>query len=60
LSQYLKDSHMTHLATHGARYVNGRCVMWLPARLARRPGGAIVGLETAEVYRAPPVDGCGS
>lgn len=53
LREFLDGCRMTHVATSTAQYARGRYVIWLPARLHRGPGGAIVGLESAEVYRSP-------
>lgn len=57
LREFLGRSRMTHLAAHAVRYENGRYVVWLPARLDRGPGGAIVGVPSAEIYRSPEYAG---
>lgn len=57
LREFLDGCGMTHVATSTAIYQHGRYILWLPARLHRGPGGAIVGLESAEVYRSQPYNG---
>jgi hypothetical protein len=57
LREFLDGCRMTHVATSTAQYEHGRYIVWLPARLHRGPGGAIVGLESAEVYRSQPYNG---
>ena len=57
LAEFLDRAGVTHVATHAARYRDGEFLIWLPSRLHRAEGGAIVGRESAEVYRSTPYDG---
>ncbi len=52
LGEYLSVCGITHIADYEVSYKSGQYRVKLPARLFRKPGGAIVGTPEAEVYRS--------
>jgi hypothetical protein len=54
LGEFLRASHVTHIADYEVRYRNGAYAIKLPASLYKRPGGAIEATETAEIYASAP------
>ena len=52
LSRFFAASPVTHIAVSAAAYHEGAHFLWLPARLHRGFGAAVIGLESAEVYRS--------
>ncbi|MEE9293576.1 MAG: hypothetical protein V3W34_01240 [Phycisphaerae bacterium] len=52
LGEYLARCAVTHIADYEVLYQDGYYVIKLPARLYKRPGGAIVATASAEMYRS--------
>jgi hypothetical protein len=52
LRRFFAASRVTHIAVSAAAYHEGAHFLWLPARLHRGFGAAVIGLESAEVYRS--------
>lgn len=50
LSEYLRDCRISHIADYEVKYRAGRYRIRLPARLYRKPGGAIFATPGAESY----------
>jgi hypothetical protein len=57
LTEFLDLAGVTHVATHAARYRDGEFLIWLPSRMYRTDGGAIVGYEGREAFRSAPYEG---
>jgi hypothetical protein len=52
LRRFFAASGVTHIAVSGTLYRRGAYYLSLPARLYRENGAAVIGLESAEVYRS--------
>jgi hypothetical protein len=53
LADYLRRCGLTHIADYEVQYSDGEYVIRLPARLYKRPGGALVATPAGEVYSSP-------